>query len=127
MFGISMWEVVLIVVVALIVLGPQQLMETAKVVGKVYRELMRLVSDVRNTVDFDSLTSPHQPSHAPHHQSSEPTSTATDQETPKEPQAQQSGPDFYADLLEKSKEEPAPQALEARDEKEDAAKDRKPA
>jgi Sec-independent protein translocase protein TatA len=121
-----MWEVVLIVVVALIVLGPQQLMETAKVVGKVYRELMRLVNDVRATVDFDSLTAPHQPSHTPPPRSSEPTQSAPDQETHEATQAPQSGPDFYADLLEQSKEEPAPQDPVAREEKEEAGKDPKP-
>ena len=33
-----MWEVVLILVIALIFLGPRQLAETAKVAGKMYRE-----------------------------------------------------------------------------------------
>jgi len=122
-----MWEVVLIVLVALIVLGPQQLMETAKVVGKVYRELMRLVNDVRNTVDFDSLTSSHEPSHTPRQSSRESIPPAAVEESPKAPEAEQSGPDFYADLLEQSKEEPAPQVPEGSGEKEETAKDRKPA
>ena len=38
-----MWEVVAILVVALIFLGPKQLAETARVVGKMYRELQKMM------------------------------------------------------------------------------------
>ncbi len=54
-----MGELILIMVVALIVLGPKQLLETAKVAGKVYRELVKMAGEVRNSVDLDALTSDH--------------------------------------------------------------------
>ncbi|MBI4962864.1 MAG: twin-arginine translocase TatA/TatE family subunit [Desulfomonile tiedjei] len=112
MFGISMWEVVLILVVALIVLGPKQLTETARVLGKLYREIQKMASDVRNSVDLDALTStnhyPEPPTHKP-----EPTpSPPKDQGLIPSP-GEKSGPDFYADLLESSKEEEKPDEASA--------------
>ena len=57
MFGISMYELGLIALIGLIFLGPRQLTETAKVVGKMVRELQRMASDVQKSIDFD-LDSP---------------------------------------------------------------------
>ncbi len=101
MFGISMWEVVLILVVALIVLGPRQLTETAKIVGKLYRELQRMTSDLRSSIDLgiSSSTSHSQP---PHYQP--PPQQRAMPDSP-EPAEKKTGPDFYAELLEKSEEE----------------------
>ena len=48
-----MWEIVLILAVALIMLGPKQLTETARVMGKLYREIQKMAFDVRNSIDFD--------------------------------------------------------------------------
>lgn len=98
MFGISMWELALILVVALIVLGPRQLTETAKVVGKLYRELQRMTSDLRSNIDLDlsSSSSSYNPP-PPQYQPPMPDSL--------EPGGKKTGPDFYADLLEKSEEE----------------------
>lgn len=93
-----MWEVLLILVVALIFLGPKQLAETAKVMGKLYKELQKMTWDIRNSIDLDSLTSSHpeppkiKPSQAP------PVNLFPKPED-------KSGPDFYADLLTQSKEE----------------------
>lgn len=105
MFGISMWEVVLILVVALIVLGPKQLVETAKVAGRVYREILRMTGDLRSSIDLDNLS---------YHERREPTSyqppsssihSGKDKDAIP-PEDARSGPDFYADLLESSKDEP---------------------
>jgi len=106
-FGISMWEVVLILVVALIVLGPRQLTETAKIVGKLYRELQKMTSDLRSSIDLDTSSS--SSTHYPPPPQYRPPSEAL------EPSEKKTGPDFYADLLEKSgedekKEQSEPQA-----------------
>jgi len=97
-----MWEVVLILVVALIVLGPKQLTEVAKTLGKMYREIQKLATDVRNSVDLDALTSiddrpePPRPKYEP---------PPPPKDTDLLPSAgERSGPDFYAELLESSKE-----------------------
>jgi Sec-independent protein translocase protein TatA len=102
-FGISMWEIVLILLVALIVLGPQQLAEVAKTVGKLYRDLQRMSSEVRNSIDLDSLASP---------PSSPSKPTADEEHRPAAAQgdflperSEKQGPDFYADLLESSEDE----------------------
>lgn len=106
MFQISMWEIGLILVVALIVLGPRQLMETAKVVGRLYRELLKLTSELKNHIDLDSPSS-HYDSHtaAPAGRAERQEHEADHAEKP--PAEERSGPDFYADLLESSREEEA--------------------
>ncbi len=102
-----MWEVVLILVVALIVLGPRQLTEVAKAAGRVYRELQKMAFDVRNSIDLDSLDASRPPS-PPRY---EPLLPKTDASVPESPPKdmpssdQRTGPDFYAELLERSRED----------------------
>ena len=98
-----MGELVLIMVVALIVLGPKQLLETAKVGGKLYRELVRMAGDLRNSVDLDALTSDTKP-HVPPPPPVQPGADDPDKDL-KPPAGEKSGPDFYADLLESAREE----------------------
>ena len=104
MFQMSMWEIGLILVIALIVLGPRQLAEAGRAVGKMYRELTKMVDELRSSVDLDSITS------APRHNAPRPEdSTKTDDQEmhrAADPEGQ-SGPDFYAELLEQSREEEA--------------------
>jgi Sec-independent protein translocase protein TatA len=126
-----MGELVLIMVVALIVLGPKQLVETAKVAGRVYRELVKMAGEIRNSVDLDALTSdrgPHMPP-TPPRQQPRPSPADTENVT-MPPPGEKSGPDFYADLLESARE----QVKEAEAEKakqpektETQEKDRQPA
>ena len=47
MFGVSAGELVVIVLVALVVLGPQKLPEVAKQLGKAMRELRRASADLQ--------------------------------------------------------------------------------
>ncbi len=96
-----MWEIVLILVVALIFLGPRQLTETARVLGKLYREIQKMAYDVRNSIDFD-LDSPPEPKD---HFKKETAPNVTDDKALLPPLGEKTGPDFYADLLESSKEE----------------------
>jgi Sec-independent protein translocase protein TatA len=109
-FGISMWEIVLILVVALIVLGPKQLVETARAAGKVYREILKMAGDIRGSIDLDSLSS-HEPRITPAYRPPTPPSPSGQDTIP--PAGAKSGPDFYADLLESSKEEPQEEKPEA--------------
>jgi sec-independent protein translocase protein TatB len=103
-FGMSMWELGLIVLVALILLGPRQLADVARVAGKMYGEIMRLAREARDSIDLDTMTST-----TTHHETpgSQPQATGSENEDMHlgiEPSGK-SGPDFYAELLEKSKEE----------------------
>lgn len=100
----SMWEIGLVLLIALILLGPRQLTETARVVGRLYREVTRLASDLRSSIDLDS------PSFSNNDHFTSPSSTEEpahskpeDMHLSVEP-GEKSGPDFYAELLETSKE-----------------------
>jgi Sec-independent protein translocase protein TatA len=98
-----MWEIVLILVVALILLGPKQLTETARVLGKLYREIQKLAFDVRNSIDFD-LEEPATPS-SDFKPEKETDQKVVDDKALLPPPEEKTGPDFYAELLESSKVE----------------------
>jgi len=53
MFGIGMQELLLILVIALIVLGPKKLPEVAKALGKAMNEFKRATSDLKESLDVD--------------------------------------------------------------------------
>jgi TatA/E family protein of Tat protein translocase len=55
MFGIGIPEILIILVIALLVLGPQKLPELAKALGKAMGEFKRATSDLRETMDLDNL------------------------------------------------------------------------
>ncbi|PLX67553.1 MAG: Sec-independent protein translocase TatA [Denitrovibrio sp.] len=53
MFGLGMSEVILILAVALIVIGPKKLPEVAKGVGKGYAEFKKYMNDFKEAVNVD--------------------------------------------------------------------------
>ncbi len=108
MFGISMWEVMLILIVALIVLGPQQLTETAKALGKLYRELQKMLWEVRESVDLDAMTSttPHKPAVTDQVKDQEIAAPLPAPQTFPESSTDKTGPDFYGALLAESRRNP---------------------
>mgnify|MGYP000639126042 CR=1 FL=1 len=54
MFGIGTTEILIILVVALLVIGPTKLPEVAKSLGKGMAEFKRMSSDVKNTIDWET-------------------------------------------------------------------------
>jgi TatA/E family protein of Tat protein translocase len=50
-FGLSFWEIAIILVIALVVLGPSKLPELAKSLGKGIREFRRATEDFKSTVE----------------------------------------------------------------------------
>ena len=54
MFGIGTTEILIILVVALLVIGPTKLPEVAKSLGKGMAEFKRMSSDVKDTIDWET-------------------------------------------------------------------------
>lgn len=54
MFGIGTTEVLVILVVALLVIGPSKLPDVARALGKGLAEFRRMTSDVKRTIDLES-------------------------------------------------------------------------
>lgn len=57
MFGIGMQEMILILAVALIVVGPKRLPEIAKMIGKAMGEFRKATSDLKESIDPDNSLS----------------------------------------------------------------------
>jgi Tat protein translocase TatB subunit len=53
MLNIGPQELLLILIVALVVVGPQRLPELGRTIGKVLRELRKIQDDVKDTIKFD--------------------------------------------------------------------------
>ena len=53
MFGLGITEILLILVLALLVLGPEKLPETARQLGKITGQLRRAMDDIRHDISFN--------------------------------------------------------------------------
>ncbi len=58
MFGIGMPEMILILAVALIVIGPKKLPDLAKSLGRALGEFKRATSDIKDSFDIDEDIKP---------------------------------------------------------------------
>ncbi|PIE61065.1 MAG: hypothetical protein CSA29_05275 [Desulfobacterales bacterium] len=54
MFGLGMPEILLILAIALIVIGPQKLPELAKTLGRALGEFKRSAQDLKRAIDIES-------------------------------------------------------------------------
>ncbi len=53
MFGMGMPEIVLILAIALIVIGPKKLPDIAKALGRAMGEFKKATNDLKNTINID--------------------------------------------------------------------------
>ena len=51
MFDIGFWEVLVIVLVALLVLGPERMTKTARVIGRLIAKLRNEINSVKKSLD----------------------------------------------------------------------------
>ncbi|MBC7197116.1 MAG: twin-arginine translocase TatA/TatE family subunit [Deferribacterales bacterium] len=58
MFGLGMSEIILILALALIVIGPNKLPEVAKALGKGYAEFKKVLNDFKDAVNIEDDTPP---------------------------------------------------------------------
>lgn len=56
--GIGSLELVIIMVVAFIFLGPERMIDAARLLGRLSREVRKMTADIRGMVDIDELTNP---------------------------------------------------------------------
>lgn len=55
MFGLGMQELIIILIVALIVIGPKKLPDLARGLGRALREFRRATDDIKEQIDFDPM------------------------------------------------------------------------
>lgn len=55
MFGLGMQELIIILIVALIVIGPKKLPDLARGLGRALREFRRATDDIKDQIDFDPI------------------------------------------------------------------------
>lgn len=53
MFGIGVTEILLILIVALVIVGPEKLPELARTIAKGFNEFKRTSNDIKRTIDWD--------------------------------------------------------------------------
>ncbi len=61
MFGLGMPEILLILAIALIVIGPQKLPELAKTLGRAMGEFKRSAQELKRSIDLESTPRPPSP------------------------------------------------------------------
>ena len=55
MFGLGTGEILVVLIIALIVLGPKEIPKVAKTIGRGMRELQRAKDELKENIEFDDI------------------------------------------------------------------------
>ena len=73
MFGIGMPELLVILVIAIIFIGPSKLPDVARALGRGMREFRRATDDLKNSIDLEAHVASSEQQPTIHNQQQEPT------------------------------------------------------
>lgn len=98
MLNIGPQELILILIVALVVVGPQRLPELGRTIGKALREFRKIQSDVKDTIRFDLDDEP-EPYVRPRKSPRAPNSDGGGETTAKDAAAAEDTPELRGSVL----------------------------
>ena len=58
MFGLGFQEIIVVLVIGLLVIGPRKLPDLAKSLGKAFREFKHATDDLKQNFDLETITTP---------------------------------------------------------------------
>lgn len=109
MLNIGPQELILILIVALVVVGPQRLPELGRTIGKTLREFRKIQDDVKDTIKFDLNDEP-EPFIRPRHSPRSPTHEGNGGVTAKDEPAPADTPDSGRSVLPDGDDQPGADA-----------------
>jgi Tat protein translocase TatB subunit len=111
MLNIGPQELLIVLIIALVVVGPQRLPELGRTIGKALREFRKIQDDVKDTLKFDLDADP-EPYVRPTHTPRAPTPASNGEVATTDPEGPTVAPAGAPPAAPESESEPEPRAAE---------------